>query len=184
LQFNAMSQPVSLLIGGRKTRRDRVPVIVFGTSRIRRTAGPLLRINCRACRRGSVPAESFETEERITLYFVPLPTQREWHVVCSRCGADYLSDLPLDELFTRSSEETEWHLFPRVSLVAKSLAVASVMLFACPPPVGLGLGAAAMIMATRSGGWTYRVGLLGIVLNLLLWGGLFLRSALVELRVV
>jgi hypothetical protein len=115
---------------------------------------------------------------------LPLPTQRERHVVCSACGEDRLSDLTLDELAARSPEETEWHLSRRVSFVAKAMAVSSLILFVCPPPIGVGLGVVAMVMATRSGGWPYRIGLLSIVLHVLLWGGLFLRSALVELKVI
>lgn len=160
-----------------------MPLIVFGTSRTQRTPGPTLRINCRACGGEDVPAESFETEERITLYFVPLPTQRERHVVCSACGEDRLSDLSLGELAALGPEQGERHLFRRVSLVTKALAVASVALFGCPF-MGLPLGVAAMVMARGSGAWPFRVGLLGAVLTVLLWGGLFLRSALVDLGIV
>ncbi len=158
-------------------------MIVFGTSRTNLLPGPDVRINCRACGGEGVPARSFEIEERITLYFVPLPTQRERHVVCSACGEDRLSDLSLEELAALSPEESEWHLFRRVSLIAKALAVASVALFGCPF-MGLPLGVAAMVMSRGSGAWPFRFGLLGVVLNVLLWGALFLRSALVDLGVV
>lgn len=158
-------------------------MIVFGTSRTRQVPGPDLHINCQVCGRDGVSARSYECEEKITLYFVPLPTQRERHVVCTVCGADRLTDLPLEELSTCAPEEAERHLFHRVSLVAKAIAVASVALFGCLP-LGLPLGVAAMVMNRRSGGWPFRAGLLGVVLTVLLWGGLFLRSALVELRIL
>lgn len=160
-----------------------MPLIIFCTSHTKWTPGPALRINCRACGRENVQAESFETEERITLHFLLLPTQRERHVVCRACGEDRLSDLPLDELAALGPEQSEWHLFRRVSLVAKTLAVASLVLFGCPF-LSLPLGVAAMVMARGSGAWPFRVGLLGIVLTVLLWGVLFARSALVDLGVL
>ncbi len=158
-------------------------MFLFGnSSRLRRTPGPEIRINCRACGHEGVPARSFESEERITLYFVvPLPIQCERHVVCSLCGADRLTDLPLDELAAIGPEAAESHLFDRVSIVAKAVAIFSVALFGCPL-VGLPLGVAAMIMCRRSGGWPYKAGLLAIVLTVALWGGLLLLSAFRELK--
>lgn len=155
-------------------------MIVFGKSRTRQAAGPAVRINRRACGRADAPAESFETEERMTLYFAPLPMQRERHIVCAGCGEDRLSDVPLDEVAMCESEDAEWYLFRRVSLVAKALAVASPVLFGCPF-LGLPLGIAAMLMARGSGAWPFRVGLLGAALTTLLWGGLLLPSALIDL---
>ena len=53
-------------------------------------------------------------------------------------------------------------------------------LFGCPL-LGLPLGAAAMVMSRASGAWPFRAGLLSVVLTAVLWGGLFLRSAMLEL---
>ena len=165
------------------TRGVPVPFFLYGTSKTRRTPGPALRIDCRACCVENVAAESFETEERIALYFIPLPTQRERHVVCTACGADRLSNLPLDELAAVGPEQTDYHLFIRVSIIVKTLAVAGFLLFPCPV-VSLVLGTMAAALSWRAGGWPPRVALLAVTLNVLLWGGLFARSALIDLGVI
>ena len=159
-------------------------MLVFGNSRVSTTPGPYLSIDCAACGREDTRASSSETEERIALfYIVPLPVQRERHVVCSECGADRLSRLPLDELTGLSPEAAGRHLFERVSLVTRVVAVAGLILFGCPS-IGLALGAAAMVMSRKSRGWPYRVGLATVVLNVLFVGGLLLRSALIEWKVI
>ena len=158
-------------------------MIVYGTSKTKKIPGPALRMNCSACGLDDAPARSYESEERIRLYFIPLPTQRERHVVCLACGADRLSSLPLDELAGLGSEQIEWYLNARVSMVNGFLAIASVVLF-CTPVIGLVLGICAMVACRKSRGWPYRVGLIGVVLTTFLWGGLLLRSALIELGVV
>jgi hypothetical protein len=131
-----------------------------------------------------VEASSFEREEKIILgLLIPLPTQRELHVVCAECNADFLSDLPLDELADLDAGDIEQHLFYRVSLIAKTFAVASLVLFLCPF-VSLVLGAIAIVLTWKSRGWTFWTGVAGAALNVLLWGTLLTHSALVELKVL
>src|ERR1700722_5548893 len=96
-------------------------------SRTNWTKGPNLQINCKECRGKDVEAFSFEREERIMFcILIPLPVQRELHVVCEECEADLLSDLPLDKLADLDASDIEKHLFYRVSLIVKTLAVASL----------------------------------------------------------
>ncbi|MBX9579961.1 MAG: hypothetical protein K2X87_06595 [Gemmataceae bacterium] len=156
-------------------------MLVFGTSRSKQTPGPDIRISCPGCGRPDTPAESFESEERVRLYFIPLPTQRERHVVCRACGADRVTRLRLDELPLLGPDELAPHLAPRVSIVTWSLAVLSVLLF-CFPGVSLVLGLAGAVASRRAGGLAFRLSLLGMALNVLLWGGLLLRSAVVDLQ--
>jgi len=158
-------------------------MIVFGISHLKRTPGPNIHLNCGACGVRDTVARIFESEERILVFWIPMPVQRERHVVCRECGADRISDLPLDELVELEPEEVESHLRPRVSFIVQSLAVLSVLLF-CFPLVGLVLGIVGMVGSRRSRGWAYYVSAVGIVLTVVLWGGLLLRSALIELRVV
>ena len=159
-------------------------MLVFGTSRTSRTPGPQFPINCRACGRDGVPARSFESEERMRLYAViPLPTQRERHVVCTACGANRLTDLTWDELTALRPDAAERHIFERVSFVVKFLAVVSLVLFTVPI-VGLVLGIITTVMSRRTRGWPYRLGLISLALGGLLWAGLLAWSALVALKVV
>ena len=159
-------------------------MIVFGTSKTQQIPGPSFPINCRACGREGVPARSFVSEERMRLYaVVPVPTQRERHVVCTACGADRLTDLSWEELTVLAPDVAERHIFERVSFVTKFLAIAGLVLFPVPL-VGLVLGLIAMVQTRRTRGWPFRVAQTGVILAALLYGGLLAWSALVALKVV
>ena len=99
------------------------------------------------------------------LYFIPLLTQRETCVKCLDCGTIQLTKLPLKDLEGLSPGGLQPWLFPRVSIIAKFIALASILLF-CAPVVGLGLGVAGLIMNFRSGGWPKVVSIVAIVLSL------------------
>lgn len=73
-------------------------MLVFGDSKVQHIPGPAARVDCEACGGRDVPATTYTSEEFIRVYFIPLPVQREWHLVCGKCGADYLSRLPPEEL--------------------------------------------------------------------------------------
>lgn len=159
-------------------------MIVFGTSNTQQIPGPSFPINCRACGREGVAARSFESEERMKLYaVVPVPTQRERHVVCTACGADRLTDLSWDELTILSPDVAERHIFERVSFVAKFLAIVSLVLFPLPV-LGLVLGLVTLVLCRRTRGWPFRVALIAATLHVMLWGGALIWSALVALKVV
>ena len=159
----------------------RVDWFFYGTSKTQRKNGPTIRIHCPGCGERDTPADTFEVVERIKLYLIPLPTQRERQVICRWCGAAWVTHLQLEELATLSADELITYLVPRVSIVVYFLAIASVLLF-CMPVVGLVLGIAGLVGSWKSGGLAYRLSISGIVLTVLLWGGLFLRSAVLDLQ--
>ncbi len=97
------------------------------------------------------------------LYFIPLLTQREICVRCLSCDSVQLSRLPLSELGKFSAAELQPWLYQRVSIIAKFIALASILLF-CAPFVGLALGIIGLIMNFRSGGWPRAVSIVAIVL--------------------
>jgi hypothetical protein len=138
---------------------------ILATSKTTRTAGPEIRANCPACG-PNVPAKTHVLEERMGLFFVPMFTQRETYVECTGCGAARLIGLPLEALPGYPPDELDRHLHRRVSLVAKFLAVASVLV-SCFPFVGLGLGVAGLVASYRTGGWVKVVSIIGIVIGTL-----------------
>ncbi len=150
------------------------------TSVARRIPGPNLRFDCPACGRKNTLALTYDFEERIRLYGVPIPTQRERYVACSVCGETQLSAIPLADLAALAPDEIRQHLYRRVSIIVKLFPVLSVLLF-CFPGVGLILGIVGLVTTRRSRGWPFRLSLIGVVLTVVLWGGLLARSALAEL---
>lgn len=136
---------------------------ILATSKTRRFPGPGVRINCPKCG-PNVPASSYRLEERMGVYFIPLLTQRETYVECSGCGTARLTDLSFDELAASPPDEIDRHLNPRVSLVIKFMALASIAVF-CIPFVGLGFGLAGFFATRRTGGWVKVASLIGVVLG-------------------
>ena len=146
----------------------------------RRIPGPNLRFDCPACERTNTRAQTFDFEERIRLFGIPIPTQRERYVACSACGETRLSAIPLAELAALAPDDIRQHLYRRVSIIVKLFPVLSVLLF-CFPGVGLILGIVGIITSRCSRGWPFRLSLIGVVLTVVLWGGLLVRSAIAEL---
>jgi predicted RNA-binding Zn-ribbon protein involved in translation (DUF1610 family) len=138
---------------------------VLATSKTRKFPGPEIKINCPKCG-PNVPASTYRLEERMGLYFIPLFTQRETYVECPKCGSARLTDLTFDELAACPPDEIDRHVYQRVSIIVKFMAVASVLVF-CVPFVGLGFGIAGFVASKRTGGWVKAVSLIGIVLGAL-----------------
>ena len=134
------------------------------TTKITRTPGPSVRINCPKCGPES-PAVSYQRVEKMGLFYVPLITQRETHVKCRGCGAVRVTRLPLHQLAAYSADELEDHLHKRVSIIVSVLAVASVLLF-CAPFLGLALAVISLLVSYRTGGWPKWASLVGVVLSL------------------
>jgi hypothetical protein len=122
---------------------------ILATSKTRKTPGPDTRINCPKWD-PNVPARTCRLEERMGVYFIPLFTQRETYVECATCGESRLTRLPLEKLGEYPPDELDRHLYRRVSIVVKFLAVASVLV-SCIPFAGLGLGVAGLIASYRTG---------------------------------
>jgi hypothetical protein len=157
-------------------------VLIFGTSKTKRTRGPDIRVDCLWCGEQGASAITFTTEEHIRLYgLIPVPAQRETHVVCETCGADRLTRLTFEELAAGQPGVIADQLYDRVSVIAKALAVLAALLF-CLPFVGLGLGIAGLVADRRARGWPFRLSALAVAAHVLLWGGLLLRSAMAELN--
>lgn len=122
-----------------------------------RTLGPDVRFHCPVCKT-EVAARTFRLFE---VHAVP---QEETFVECIPCGITRLVHLPLEELDQYSVDELTEHLTPRVSIVVKFLAIASVVLFLVPF-VGLVLGGVGLLASYHSGSWTKRVSLIGVGLS-------------------
>ncbi len=138
---------------------------ILATSKTRKTPGPDTRINCPKCG-PNVPARTHRLEERMGVYFIPLLTQRETFVECAGCGESRHTALPLEKLGEYPPDELDRHLYRRVSVVVKFLALASVLVF-CIPFVGLGLGVAGLVGSYRTGGWVKVVSIVGITIGAL-----------------
>jgi hypothetical protein len=109
------------------------------------------------------------------VFFIPLLTQRETYVKCPRCNSARLTDLTFDELVACPPDELDRHLHHRVSLIVKSMAVASLFFF-CIPFVGIGLGIVGLVGSRRAGGWIKVVSIIGIVLGTLATVGMIAES--------
>jgi hypothetical protein len=138
-------------------------MVIHGSSHTMRVPGPLVIVNCPSCHSVS-DAETYEQVEKIAFYFIPLPAQHETCVRCLTCGKIRLSRLPLRDLATLPAADLEPWLYERVSIVAKFMALASLLL-ACFPIVGLGCGVIGLIMNFKSGGWPRTLCVVGIVIN-------------------
>jgi hypothetical protein len=156
---------------------------VFGRSQTTRTPGPFFAIDCPTCHTENVQASSYELEERIKMYyFIPLPTQRERHVVCSHCRADRLTVLSFEEIAALSPGAAGQSLYERISFVTKFVAVASVIL-CIAPVVGAVLGLWAMYASPRWT-WPFKAGLFCLVIQLLLLVATVINITLVALKVI
>lgn len=122
-----------------------------------RTLGPEVRFHCPVCKT-EVDGRTYRLFERLA---VP---QEETFVECIPCGIARLVKLPLEELDQYSADELTDHLTPKVSVVVKFLAIASVVLFLVPF-IGLVMGGAALLASYHSGSWTKRVSLIGVGLS-------------------
>jgi hypothetical protein len=111
-----------------------------------------------------VDAETYEQVEKMRVYFIPLLTQRETCVRCRNCGTIQLARLPLRDLATLSADELKPWLYERVSIIAKFIALASLLLI-CMPFVSLVLGIIGLAMNFRSGGWPKSFSIAAIALN-------------------
>lgn len=138
---------------------------ILATSKTSKFPGPGARINCPKCG-PNVPAVTYRLEERMGVYFIPLFTSRETYVECPKCGSARLTDLTFDELAACPPDELDRHVYQRVSLIIKFMAVASIFVF-CIPFVGLGFGIVGFVASRRTGGWVKVVSLIGIVLGVL-----------------
>ncbi len=156
---------------------------IYGSSKTETIYGPIVSIHCPVCGDEAL-AETYETRERIKLYFVPITTQVERHVICTNCSANLLTNLSFDEMPVYLPDQSEQHLFQRISIVVKTFAVASFVTFMVPF-FGAVLGMIAMILCRQSRkSWPYRLARLSVILTVVLWGVLLLRSALVALKVL
>jgi hypothetical protein len=120
-------------------------------------------MNCPACGPNS-PATTYELAEKMGVFFIPLLTQRETYVECKRCGTARLVNLPLQNLGEYPADELDKHLRPRISIIVKFFALASVLLF-CVPLVGIVLGLIGLVASYRTGGWPKAVSLIGTILS-------------------
>jgi hypothetical protein len=98
------------------------------------------------------------------VYAIPLLTLRETCIQCKNCATIQLSRLPLQNLATLSADELKPWLYERVSIIAKFIALAALLLI-CMPFVSLILGIIGLAMNFRSGGWPRTLSILGIALN-------------------
>ncbi len=142
---------------------------ILATSKTMKVPGPDTRINCSKCG-PNVPARTYRQEERMGVFFIPMFTQRETYVECTKCGESRLSRLPLEKLAECPPDELDQHVYHRVSLIIKFMALASVLVF-CIPFVGLGFGVAGFIGSRRAGGWVKVVSIIGIVIGTLVGVG-------------
>jgi hypothetical protein len=143
-------------------------MVIPATSSSEEFRGPNIRVNCPTCGPGA-EARTYEYVEKMGILFIPLLTQRETYVVCRSCKRSRVCHIPLDELPSYSPEELDKHLHPRVSIIVKVLAVASVLVF-CAPFVGLIFGGIALLATYKTGGWPRVVSIIGIVLSALVHG--------------
>ena len=156
---------------------------IYGTSKTETIDGPVVSIHCPVCG-DEAPAATYETRERIKLYFVPVTTQVERHVVCTICGANLLTKLSFDEMYVCLPEQSEQQLYQRISIVVKTFAVASFVTFVVPF-FGAVLGIIAMVLCRRSRkSWPYRLARLSVILTVVLWGAVLVHTALVALKVL
>ena len=109
---------------------------------------------------------TFRLEERMGVYNIPLITQRENYVKCAGCGDSRLTRLPLEKLAGYPPEELDRHLYRRVSIVTKVMALASVLVF-CIPFVSLGFGVGGLVGSYRTGGWVKVVSIIGITIGVI-----------------
>jgi len=136
---------------------------ILATSKTRTYPGPKVWANCPKCG-PDVPAITYQREERMGVYFIPILTQRETYVQCAKCGTARLTRLTFEELAACSPDEIDRYLTPRVSIVIKFMALASALLFFLPF-VSLGFGIAGYVATRRTGGWVKVASLIGIVLG-------------------
>ncbi len=118
--------------------------------------GPRVRFHCHNCKT-EVAARTYMHRE-VSL------TQPESHVECIPCGIIQSTKLPLQELDHYSADELIPHLYTRVSVVVKFLAIASIVFFLFPF-VGFVFGGIGLLASKHTGGWTKRVSLIGFVLS-------------------
>jgi hypothetical protein len=141
-------------------------VAILVTSKTKRIPGPDTLLNCHACG-PDLPANTYQLEEKMGVFFIPLITQRRTYVECSECGAAWLTRLPLAELGQYSAEELTPHLKKPVSFVVKFIALASLLLF-WVPLVGFALSVIGLLASYWTGGWPKRVSLIALVLAFLI----------------
>jgi predicted small integral membrane protein len=153
-------------------------VTILATSKTTRIPGPATRINCPKCG-PNTPALSYTLVEKMGVFFIPLFTQRETYLECARCGSARLVNVPLEGLGRYKADELDAHVFQRMSIVVKFLALASVLL-ACVPFLGLGFGLFGFWSSYRTGGWVKVVSIVGIVLSTL--GTTFMLVAMMSAK--
>jgi hypothetical protein len=139
-------------------------VLIHTSRNIERIPGPDVEIDCPACGRHAY-ATTFEQTERMAIYFIPLPAQRETFVVCGACRTELVSTLPISQMTGISSYELSKAIGHRVSMVGTLGAVCGV-LFCWVPLFGLIMAVTGYALSYRAGGWRKALSLLGIPLSL------------------
>jgi hypothetical protein len=136
------------------------------TSKTTRTDGPGVEIHCDGCKRQDAEAETYQLEEKMGVFFIPLLTQRQTFIKCRHCGAARITSLGLDQLLNKDPETLALHVRKRTSLIVWFLVIASLVLFLVPF-VGLALGVIAFLCTYWHGGWPRRLSLISLCLSVI-----------------
>ena len=151
---------------------------VLINSRIQKTPGPTVTINCPACNAKSAPAESMHQVDQLELfYLLPIMKLRNTFVTCHECNKQLICSAPFDELDGLSVDDLSQHLVHHVSIIKKFLALASVLL-CWAPFVGLVMGCISLAVNWRTTGWPKTLSYVGIGANALLTAALMIFIAL------
>ena len=141
-------------------------------SRIQKTPGPTVTINCPACHAKSVAAESMRQVDQLELfYLLPFMKLRNTFVTCRECNKQLICSAAFDELDELSVDDLSQHLVHHISIVNKFLALSSLLL-CWIPFVGLLLGCISLAVNWRTTGWTKTLSYIGIGASALLTAAL------------
>jgi len=148
------------------------------TTRSEHIPGPTIVMHCPLCNANSVPADSYEQIDRLGLFWViPLLRVRNTFVQCSACGKKSIAKVTTNEIADYSADELSYYLTGYISIVARFLAIASLLLF-WAPAIGLVLGISAVLANLRTVGWPRMMSWVGAILSGIVTIGLLVLSVL------
>lgn len=122
-----------------------------------RIPGSQIVIHCPACQAADARARVFQLRERAVLFWViPLFDVDHTMLTCMECDRELIARCKPEELNGRTPDELSGWIRVKTPVIANALTILA-MLFVCSPPIGIGLGIAAVIANRRRGGWLSRV---------------------------
>lgn len=127
-------------------------------------SGPQVQLDCPQCGVTGGLASSQEEKETFRVIGIRLYTHRNTYITCLTCQTKFITRLRLSEL--ESINDLASHITKNISLVAKTLALVSLLIF-CLPVLGLVLALIAFLIAPKTPNWVRSLAKFSMVISVI-----------------